>query len=172
MPSPPEADPTTLTPGQHISADAVPTMAIKCTYDGCDQHFATEKGMQRHKTHDDDHDYCPKCDEDFHSVDEYVLHKIFRPDMHNKACRVCGEEFKSNAGLRGHIEYVSSPSWPQGMVIWILTSHSTTKWTRSSSASAVMKLSTGLVCSSNILSSDTAESSLRLNSRVTSCIST
>jgi hypothetical protein len=82
-------------------------MRIKCTYDDCDQSFATEKGMRRHKIDDDEHEYCPKCDEDFKSIDDYVEHKIFRPDMHNKACRICGEEFKSTAGLRGHIEYVS-----------------------------------------------------------------
>src|SRR5690242_5854932 len=79
---------------------------VKCTFAACDLHFATEKDMKRHKKHDDDHDYCHKCDEDFESYDDLAYHKIYRPDMHNKACRVCGEEFKSDSGLKRHIELV------------------------------------------------------------------
>jgi hypothetical protein len=147
-------------------------MPVKCTYDGCGQHFATEKDMRRHKTYDDDHDYCSKCDEDFQSVDEFVMHKISRPDMHNKACRVCGEEFKSSAGLRGHIEYASSLLWFQSVVTGTLTSDSITRWTRSSNASAATRRSIGLVCLLNTSSLGTAKSSLRLSSRAISCIST
>ena len=147
-------------------------MSVKCTYDGCNQRFATEKGMRRHKTHDDEHDYCDKCDEDFQSVDEHVMHKIFRPDMHNKACRVCGEEFKSNAGLKGHIEYVSGHDLSQSTTTETLSHSSITRWTRSSSASAAMRRSIGLVYSSNTSSLGTAASSLLLSSRAISCIST
>lgn len=82
---------------------------VRCTYADCDLHFASEKDMKRHKKHDDDHDYCHKCDEDFDSYDDLAQHKIFRPDMHNKACRVCGQEFKSESGLKRHIELVSGP---------------------------------------------------------------
>jgi hypothetical protein len=80
---------------------------VKCTYADCDLHFESEKEMKRHKKHDDDHDYCHKCDEDFDSYDDLAQHKIYRPDMHNKACRVCGQEFKSESGLKRHIELVS-----------------------------------------------------------------
>jgi hypothetical protein len=80
---------------------------IKCTYQNCDLHFDNERAMKSHKKHDDDHDYCHKCDEDFDSFDDLAHHKIFRPDTHNKACRVCGQEFKSDSGLRRHIELVS-----------------------------------------------------------------
>ncbi|KAJ4404665.1 hypothetical protein N0V91_005815 [Didymella pomorum] len=77
---------------------------IKCTYKDCDLHFDSERAMKSHKRHDDDHDYCHKCDEDFDCFDDLAHHKIFRPDTHNKACRVCGQEFKSNSGLKRHIE--------------------------------------------------------------------
>ncbi|KAJ4993228.1 C2H2 type zinc finger protein [Stagonosporopsis vannaccii] len=77
---------------------------VKCTFPNCDLHFDNEKAMKRHKKYDDDHDYCHKCDEDFESYDDLAYHKIYRPDMHNKACRVCGEEFKSDSGLKRHIE--------------------------------------------------------------------
>ncbi|KAF3046966.1 hypothetical protein E8E12_009613 [Didymella heteroderae] len=81
---------------------------LKCTYKDCDLHFETEKAMRRHKKHDDDHDYCDKCDEDFDTYDDLAHHKILRPDMHNKACRVCGQEFKSESGLKRHIELVKT----------------------------------------------------------------
>ncbi|KAF3039260.1 hypothetical protein E8E11_005904 [Didymella keratinophila] len=77
---------------------------VKCTYKDCDLHFDSERAMKSHKKHDDDHDYCHKCDEDFDSFDDLAHHKIFRPDTHNKACRVCGQEFKSDSGLKRHIE--------------------------------------------------------------------
>jgi hypothetical protein len=80
---------------------------IKCTYKDCDLHFDSERAMKSHKRHDDDHDYCHKCDEDFDCFDDLAHHKIFRPDTHNKACRVCGQEFKSDSGLKRHIELVS-----------------------------------------------------------------
>lgn len=99
--------------GQSLTANMPPMTEsgrVKCTYAECDLHFATEKDMKRHKKHDDDHDYCHKCDEDFESYDDLSQHKIVRPDMHNKACRVCGQEFKSESGLKRHIELVGE--WP------------------------------------------------------------
>ncbi|KAI8943101.1 hypothetical protein NX059_001131 [Plenodomus lindquistii] len=77
---------------------------VKCTYKDCDLWFNDEKTMKRHKRHSDEHDYCHLCDEDFEDVDAYIQHKIIRPDNHDRACRVCGEEFKSEAGLKRHIE--------------------------------------------------------------------
>ncbi|KZM24205.1 Protein S-acyltransferase [Ascochyta rabiei] len=79
---------------------------VKCTYVDCNLLFANETDMKRHKKHSDGHDYCHKCDEDFESYEDLAQHKIFRPDTHNKACRVCGQEFKSESGLRRHIELV------------------------------------------------------------------
>lgn len=83
------------------------SVRVECTYKDCDLHFESEKAMKRHKKHDDDHDYCDKCDEDFDTYDGLAHHKILRPDNHDKACRVCGQEFKSESGLKRHIELVS-----------------------------------------------------------------
>ncbi len=80
---------------------------IKCTYPDCDLLFDSEKDMKRHKKHDENHEYCHKCDADFETYDDLAHHKIFRPDAHDKACRVCGMEFKSESGLKRHIEQVS-----------------------------------------------------------------
>ncbi|KAG9194123.1 hypothetical protein G6011_04158 [Alternaria panax] len=66
--------------------------------------FDTEKIMKNHKKNFDDHEYCHKCDEDFETFEDYAMHKIIRPEEHNKACRVCGDEFKSTSGLKRHIE--------------------------------------------------------------------
>lgn len=79
---------------------------IKCSYESCGLVFDTEKDMRSHKKYSDEHDYCSRCNEDFESFDDYVQHKITRPDQHNKACRVCGEEFKSKSGLTRHIDLV------------------------------------------------------------------
>jgi hypothetical protein len=66
--------------------------------------FDTEKIMRNHKKNFDDHEYCPKCDEDFDTFEDYAMHKITRPEEHGLACRVCGDEFKSTSGLKRHIE--------------------------------------------------------------------
>ncbi|KAL6708550.1 hypothetical protein ACN47E_002531 [Coniothyrium glycines] len=87
-----------------MSTPLEPSRRFKCTYENCDLSFKTEKAMKTHKKNDDEHDYCPECDEDFHSYDTYVKHKITRPEQHDKACRICGDEFKSNSGLKRHIE--------------------------------------------------------------------
>ncbi|KAF1927554.1 uncharacterized protein M421DRAFT_101536 [Didymella exigua CBS 183.55] len=83
---------------------ATTTSSHSCTYKTCDLQFESEKAMKRHKKYDDDHEYCDKCDEDFETYDELAHHKILRPDFHHKACRVCGQEFKSESGLKRHIE--------------------------------------------------------------------
>jgi hypothetical protein len=66
--------------------------------------FETEKMMKNHKKNSDEHEYCHKCDEDFDTFEDYAMHKITRPEEHDKACRVCGDEFKSTSGLKRHIE--------------------------------------------------------------------
>lgn len=63
--------------------------------------------MRRHKWDAPEHDYCRKCKEDFSSPEEYLYHKLKRPDVHFKACRICGDEFKSDGGLKLHIERVT-----------------------------------------------------------------
>jgi hypothetical protein len=91
-----------------MPAPLEPIRAVKCTYKDCFQSFDTEKAMRSHKKHSEEHDYCPKCDEDFESYDDLAQHKIFRPDMHKKACRICGEEFNCVSGLTRHINRVST----------------------------------------------------------------
>jgi hypothetical protein len=85
-----------------------PIKAVQCDYEGCLASFDTEREMKSHKKYSNEHDYCHKCDENFDSYEDLARHKAFRPDNHGKACRVCGEEFKSTSGLRRHIELVSS----------------------------------------------------------------
>jgi hypothetical protein len=68
--------------------------------------FDTEAQMKRHKRNTELHDYCHKCDEDFEDYEALAEHKAFRPDNHQKACRVCGEELKTTSGLKKHIEIV------------------------------------------------------------------
>jgi len=70
--------------------------------------FDSEKAMKRHKEQSDEHDYCKKCDQDFDDWDEWAQHKAFRPDTHDKACRICGQEFKTTSGLKRHIDLASS----------------------------------------------------------------
>lgn len=82
--------------------------AFECTYKDCDLSFDTEKKMRKHKKVSEEHDYCAACDMDFDSYDDLAQHKIFRPDKHNLACRICGEEFKCKSGLKRHIELGSA----------------------------------------------------------------
>jgi hypothetical protein len=83
-----------------------PLRRVRCTYKDCYESFDTESAMKRHKKYDEEHDYCHKCDEDFDDYEAFVYHKIVKPDEHNLACRVCGDEFKSKEGLKRHIELV------------------------------------------------------------------
>jgi hypothetical protein len=87
-----------------------PLLGIKCTYEDCYESFDTEKAMKKHKKYSDEHDYCHKCDMDFENHEDYAFHKITKPEQHNKACRVCGDEFKSESGLKRHIELVRDSS--------------------------------------------------------------
>ncbi|KAH8724085.1 hypothetical protein GQ44DRAFT_683881 [Phaeosphaeriaceae sp. PMI808] len=87
-----------------MSVPIEPLRRIKCTYDNCFELFDTVVVMKNHKRYSDEHDYCHKCDEDFADYEAYAFHKVSRPDKHNKACRVCGDEFKSLSGLNRHIE--------------------------------------------------------------------
>ncbi|KAF1918524.1 hypothetical protein BDU57DRAFT_445196 [Ampelomyces quisqualis] len=87
-----------------MPAPLEPLLKVKCTYDDCYDSFDTESAMKRHKKYSDEHDYCHKCDEDFPDFEAFAFHKILRPDEHDKACRVCGDEFKSLSGMRRHIE--------------------------------------------------------------------
>jgi hypothetical protein len=59
--------------------------------------------MKSHKKHSPEHDYCSKCDEDFETDADLMMHKAFRPDMHDIACRICGEEYKTPSGMKRHV---------------------------------------------------------------------
>ncbi|RMD43558.1 hypothetical protein DV735_g1573, partial [Chaetothyriales sp. CBS 134920] len=75
---------------------------VKCTYEGCNFYFATEKEMIRHKKNDPDHFYCQKCDEDCENDTEYMIHQILSP--RHTVCPSCGMEFKSASGRDRHVE--------------------------------------------------------------------
>jgi transposase-like protein len=74
-----------------------PAGKVKCTYKDCDLWFDTDKAMRGHKRYSDEHDYCHRCDEDFDSFEDYALHKITRPDVHNKVHRYTEQTLLSNA---------------------------------------------------------------------------
>lgn len=90
-----------------MSSHLPPVARVKCTFEDCDLFFDDERSMKRHKRQTDEHEYCHLCDEDFDTIEDFVEHKITRPFEHKKACRVCGDEFKSDSGLKRHIELVS-----------------------------------------------------------------
>ncbi|KAF2278798.1 uncharacterized protein EI97DRAFT_431044 [Westerdykella ornata] len=87
-----------------MPAQLQPIRRVRCTYEDCPASFNTDKEMKAHKLSVPEHDYCQKCDKDFPDYDAYVHHKTLDPYKHNKACRVCGEEFRSVPGLKRHIE--------------------------------------------------------------------
>ncbi|KAH5047925.1 hypothetical protein HBI23_230290 [Parastagonospora nodorum] len=87
-----------------MPAELVPLRRIKCTYPDCFESFDTEKQMKNHKKNSDEHEYCTKCDEDFEDFEAFAFHKILAPLKHDKACRICGDEFKSISGHRRHVE--------------------------------------------------------------------
>lgn len=139
---------------------------VKCTYADCDLFFPDDRAMRRHKKYSDEHDYCHKCNEDYDSYEDYAMHKILRPDKHDKACRICGDEFKSNAGLKAHTELVSAGARDME---YALTPCRLIGSTKSSPASVVRSAITLPPSSSSILSSDIAMSSALPSSMVTSC---
>ncbi|KAH9867040.1 hypothetical protein IAQ61_007631 [Plenodomus lingam] len=87
-----------------MTAGTDSTPRIKCTYQSCGLYFVNEKAMKRHKRYSEEHEYCHLCNEDFDTIEDYIQHKIIKPVEHKKACRVCGDEFKSDSGLKRHIE--------------------------------------------------------------------
>jgi hypothetical protein len=92
-----------------MPAKLEPLRRVKCTYADCYESFDSEAAMKSHKKHSDEHDYCHKCDLDFSDFAAFAFHKLMRPIEHNKACRVCGDEFKSISGLKRHTELVCNP---------------------------------------------------------------
>lgn len=95
-----------------MPATLEPLRHVKCTFENCYESFDNKEAMKSHKKHSDEHDYCHKCDKDFDSYEAHAYHKIIKPDKHNKACRVCGDEFKSLSGLRRHIELACNDRAP------------------------------------------------------------
>lgn len=148
----------------------VPLKRFPCTYEDCSASFDSEKEMRSHKKHSPEHDYCSKCNEDFESLDDLNQHKAFRPDKHHLACRVCGDEFKSPAGLKLHIEIVCAREYFSR--ITSLTNSSATKSIRSCLALAVVSNSFGLPFLLSTSSLVIAPRSLQLNFKDTLSTST
>jgi hypothetical protein len=91
-----------------------PLKRVKCTYKDCYESFDSVEVMKKHKKHSDEHDYCYKCDLDCVDFTSFALHKIIKPDKHNYACRVCGDEFKSKSGYARHTELVRVHNYLRG----------------------------------------------------------
>ncbi|RAL04810.1 putative C2H2 finger domain protein [Aspergillus ibericus CBS 121593] len=79
---------------------------VRCTFDNCGRHFDSMPAMRQHKIID--HDYCSRCDMDFHDEECLLLHKI-RSDKHI-VCAVCGREFRSEGGRDAHIRQYHRPT--------------------------------------------------------------
>lgn len=80
---------------------------FSCNFPGCDRSFRKKKYLDQHKDTSDDHDYCRKCDLDFDSWEAMVAHKSKK----HRACKHCGREFHSEAGLQAHYKQVMH-DWP------------------------------------------------------------
>jgi Zn-finger nucleic acid-binding protein len=79
---------------------------VPCTYGDCNRLFSSVKDMQKHKTNDTRHDYCPRCDEDFGNEESLLIHKI--KSTKHIVCPICGEEFRSEGGRDVHLRQVST----------------------------------------------------------------
>ena len=109
----------------HRKEDRPPASAarrIKCTYKDCYRYFSSEKDMKIHKNKEPSHEYCHKCDVDCDDDAALLIHMI-ESGKHSKysipnrssqdcllaqvVCPICGQEFKSNAGLETHIPQAS-----------------------------------------------------------------
>lgn len=143
-----------------------PLKRVKCTFDDCADSFASDEQMKWHKRREHEHEYCHKCDEDFEDYNDLVLHKIVRPNEHNKACRVCGDEFKSSGGLARHIELVCGLVLPTAACG--LTIDRIIKSIRASLVQVVASPSIAPVCSLSTLNTTTAASFQLSNSSSTS----
>lgn len=89
---------------------------IKCTKEDCEQLFATEKEMRRHKKYDPDHFYCHRCKVDCEDWEDLTRHKVeeMAPYLDGRieidetnlpkhiVCEFCGEEFRSFGGRKIH----------------------------------------------------------------------
>lgn len=84
-----------------MPARLTPLKSFACNYKGCFNSFDTEKELKKHKIRQDDHDYCEKCNLDFHDWEALVKHRKLTPGVHT-ACKICGEEFRSAGGRDRH----------------------------------------------------------------------
>lgn len=69
--------------GASTAGDDKEQAQVACTYDHCDETFATVKDMQRHKGLADLHYWCKKCDLDFDSDIKFIMHRIVTTDKHS-----------------------------------------------------------------------------------------
>ncbi|KPI38527.1 uncharacterized protein AB675_4291 [Cyphellophora attinorum] len=76
---------------------------FKCTFENCDKVFENAKDLRRHKVNDINHHYCKKCDLDFASDTQHIIHRIATPSKHI-TCPLCATDFKVRAGLDRHCE--------------------------------------------------------------------
>lgn len=75
--------------GASTAEDDTHQVEVACTYEHCNEKFATVKDMQRHKANTDLHYYCKKCDIDFDSDLKHIMHRVVTGNKHSMDSRSC-----------------------------------------------------------------------------------
>ncbi|KAI9667399.1 MAG: hypothetical protein M1821_000214 [Bathelium mastoideum] len=81
------------------SKSGISENTVRCTFRNCTAKFADVNDMKRHKSSDDDHEYCIQCDLDFPDWDSHVIHRV--ESSAHITC-ICGLDFRSLGGLERH----------------------------------------------------------------------
>ncbi|KAL2864509.1 putative C2H2 finger domain protein [Aspergillus lucknowensis] len=84
-----------------LNDEPKPPPKIHCTYPNCSSVFSTINEMNKHKRTDPEHEYCAKCDLDFETQEQLLIHMI--KTKKHIVCPVCGIEYQSEGGRDAHI---------------------------------------------------------------------